>query len=68
MTLTLDDAMSEALRLGDSAAFVRAARKAPGYKPLAVNALEYATQGLTSLGEVLRVSEQVDESVDFNKL
>jgi MSHA biogenesis protein MshE len=66
--LILDDSMSEALRQGDSAKFVKAARRAPVYKPLAVNALEYAAQGITSLAEVLRVAEQVDESADFNKV
>jgi MSHA biogenesis protein MshE len=64
--LVLDDMMSEALRQGDSSAFIHAAKKSPEYKPLAVNALEYAAQGVTSLSEVFRVSEQVDESVDFN--
>lgn len=64
--LIMDDQMSEALRQGDSSAFVQAAKQGHGYKPLAVNALEYAAQGITSLGEVFRVSEQVDESIDFN--
>jgi MSHA biogenesis protein MshE len=64
--LVMDDAMGEALRLGDTSAFVRAAKQAPEYKPLALNALEYAAQGLTSLAEVFRVSEHVDESLDFN--
>ncbi len=64
--LVMDDAMSDALRLGDTSAFVKAATLAPDYKPLAINALEYAAQGVTSLAEVFRVSEHVDESVDFN--
>ena len=64
--LVLDDDMAEALRHSDSSAFVKHARQAPGYKPLVTNALEYAAQGLTSLAEVFRVSEQVDESPDFN--
>jgi MSHA biogenesis protein MshE len=64
--LIIDDPMAEALRLGDTSAFVHAARQAPEYKPLAINALGYAAQGITSLAEVFKVSEQVDESVDFN--
>jgi MSHA biogenesis protein MshE len=64
--LVMDDAMSEALRLGDTSTFVKAAKQSPEYKPLAVNALEYAAQGVTSLAEVFRVSEHVDESLDFN--
>jgi len=57
--------MSEALRTNDSSAFVSAAAKSHGYRPLVQNALEYATAGVTSLTEVFRVAEQVDESVDF---
>jgi MSHA biogenesis protein MshE len=63
--LVMDDKMAEALRVGDTSAFVKAAKADKDYKPLVVNALEYAAEGITSLGEVFRVSEHVDESVDF---
>lgn len=63
--LTINNELSDALRRGDSSEFVKRARKAPGYRPLAISALAYAAEGITSLQEVQRVSEQVDESGDF---
>ena len=55
--LIIDDAMSEALRRNDQDGFVQAARAAKHYTPLSMSALERARQGVTSLDEVLRVSE-----------
>lgn len=63
--LVLNDALADALRRSDSADFVRIAKKTPGYQPLVVSALKDAAKGITSLEEVLRVAEQVDESSDF---
>ncbi|MFT4816517.1 MAG: MSHA biogenesis protein MshE [Pseudohongiellaceae bacterium] len=63
--LMMNELLADALRRSDSADFVRIAKKTPGYQPLVVSALEYAVQGVTSLDEVLRVSEQIDESSDF---
>jgi MSHA biogenesis protein MshE len=63
--LVLNDPLSDALRRSDSADFVRIAKKTPGYQPLVVSALKDAAKGITSLEEVLRVAEQVDESADF---
>jgi MSHA biogenesis protein MshE len=63
--LVLNDALSDALRRSDSSDFVRIAKKTPGYQPLVVSALKDAAKGITSLEEVLRVAEQVDESADF---
>ncbi|HWK53467.1 MAG TPA: GspE/PulE family protein [Hyphomicrobiales bacterium] len=63
--LILDDAMSDALRRSDGAGFVAAAQRSPLYRPLVLCALSYAAAGLTTLSEVFRVAEQVDESVDF---
>ena len=65
--LVLDDEMGDALRRGDGQEFVALARKAPRYRPLVATALEYATEGVTSLSEVFRVAEQVDESPDFQQ-
>lgn len=59
--LELDDAMADALRSADTAAFAHAARKSEGFKTLAQNALEYAGLGRTTLEEVFRVTEQMDE-------
>jgi MSHA biogenesis protein MshE len=44
---------------------VKIAKKSPGYQPLVVSALKDAAQGITSLEEVLRVAEQIDESEDY---
>ena len=63
--LVLGDALSDALRRADTSDFVKIAKKSPGYQPLVVSALKFAVKGITSLEEVLRVSEQVDESSDF---
>ncbi len=63
--LIMNEALADALRRSDSADFVRIAKKTPGYQPLVVTALKDAAQGITSLEEVLRVAEQIDESEDF---
>jgi MSHA biogenesis protein MshE len=65
--LVLDDAMATALRQSNAADFVKAARRHPLYRPLVHSALYYAGQGITSLTEVFRVAEHIDESADFTK-
>lgn len=57
--LELDQPMMDALRGGDPEQFARAARNHPEYKPLATMAYEYATQGITTVDEVLRLAEVV---------
>lgn len=64
--LELDDAMADALRRDDSAAFTRAAEANPLYRSLALNALDYAVQGVTTLEEVLRISGE--DEVFFSEL
>lgn len=61
----MNDHLTDALRRSDSADFVRLAKKTPGYQPLVVVALKDAANGITSLEEVKRVAEQVDESPDY---
>ncbi len=63
--LVLNEVLADALRRSDSAEFVRIAKQTPGYQPLVVSALAFASQGITSLDEVFRVAEQIDESSDF---
>lgn len=63
--LVMNDRLTDALRKSDSAEFVRLAKKTPGYRPLVVSALKDAAKGITSLEEVRRVAEQVDESPDY---
>lgn len=59
--LEIDTQMADALRSADPLAFGRAARANEDFKPLTLCALEYAEQGITSLEEVFRVSEQLAE-------
>jgi len=59
--LEMDSPMLDALRRNDSAAFTRAAQANPHYRPLSLAALDYATRGITTLEEVLRVAGQIDE-------
>lgn len=54
--LEMDHAMLQALQHGDSITFNQAAERAPGFRPFALCALDYAQQGITSLDEVLRIT------------
>jgi MSHA biogenesis protein MshE len=60
--LELDGAMADALRRNDPVAYAEAARGRPDFQPLTRCALDYAGRGLTSLSEVFRVAESLDES------
>jgi MSHA biogenesis protein MshE len=59
--LRIDTPLADALRHDDSAGFVRIARSQKGFKPLAMAALEYACQGITSMEEVMHLSGQIEE-------
>lgn len=63
--LVMNQALGDALRKGDSSEFIRVAQRTPGYVPLVKSAIDFAIRGVTSLEEVQRVSEQVDDSADF---
>jgi MSHA biogenesis protein MshE len=54
--LDMNDELAEKLRHDDSQGFVEAAERAPGYQPLVMVAHEHATNGLTSIEEMLRLS------------
>lgn len=54
-----DERMMDALRGNDPESFARAARQSQGYRPLAAMAHDYASQGVTSIAEVLRLAEVV---------
>ncbi len=58
--LIMEGALVEALRRNDHDAFEQAAREQAGYQSLVMNALEYAQQGVTTLGEVMRLSGWVE--------
>ncbi|MEX2205334.1 MAG: GspE/PulE family protein [Myxococcota bacterium] len=59
--LEFDEPMADALRRNDPSGYAEAARARPGYRPLVSVALQYAAAGLTSLGEVQRVANLVEE-------
>lgn len=63
--LVLNDEMADALRRANSSDFVAAARRSKGYQPLVVSAMMDALKGVTSLEEVYRVAEQVDEEGEW---
>lgn len=47
----------DALRRNDSSAFVAAARSTPGFKSFSEQAMELVKQGMTTLHEIMRISE-----------
>lgn len=55
--LEMTPAMMDALRGGDAVRFTQIARTSEGYKPLIESAMELATEGITSLNEVLLLGE-----------
>jgi MSHA biogenesis protein MshE len=59
--LEVDEQMSDALRANDSYGFAKATRESDSYQPLVISALEKAVEGVTSLAEVFRVTEQLEE-------
>jgi len=61
--LDMNDDLAEALRNNDSQGFVDAAARAPGYEPLVSVAHQHASNGLTSIGEILRLAGQVRDDV-----
>ncbi|MDA0687415.1 MAG: GspE/PulE family protein [Proteobacteria bacterium] len=63
--LVMNESLSDALRRENSSDFVKIAKRTAGYQPLVISALKDAAKGITSLEEVLRVAEQIDESSDF---
>ncbi len=60
--LELDEAMADALRRNDTQAYIAAARETKGFRPLAICALEYASKGVTSLEEVLRIAGESEDT------
>jgi MSHA biogenesis protein MshE len=59
--LEINNDMADALRSSDPLGFSRVAREQPDFKTLSQCALDYAVDGLITLDEVFRVSEQVAE-------
>ena len=61
--LEINTTMADALRSADPLGFAREARNLADLKPLTPCALDYAVQGVTTVEEVLRISEQLAEEV-----
>lgn len=59
--LELDSAMVSALRMDDTEAFSVAAKKSETFQPLAMAALDYAKQGITSLEEVFKLVDRFEK-------
>jgi MSHA biogenesis protein MshE len=62
--LEIDDELADDLRREDSAAFAKHAKASPSFRPFSKHAMEYATQGITSLEEVVRVTGMIEEDLD----
>jgi MSHA biogenesis protein MshE len=56
--LEMNSELAEALRRDDTQGFVEAAARAPGYEPLVNVAHDYASRGLTTIEEVLKLAGQ----------
>ena len=54
--LEIDHILADALRRNSPADFEHAAQAQQGYRPLVLNALDYARKGTTSLAETMRLS------------
>lgn len=54
--LEITPELADALRVNDINTFMRLARAQPEFKTITLSTFEYATQGLTSLSELFRVS------------
>lgn len=60
--LEIDEAMADALRCNDTTAYINAANRTPGFRPISICALEFASRGITSLEEVLRIAGEQEDT------
>ncbi|ABV35159.1 type II secretion system protein E [Shewanella sediminis HAW-EB3] len=60
--LELDEAMIDAMRTGNPQDFARAAYLSPNFIPLAVSAFKYLAEGMTTIEEVAKLVEDVNET------
>jgi MSHA biogenesis protein MshE len=59
--LEMNEALANCLRRGDTVEFGLRARERSGFRPLVLNALDYALAGRTTLSEVMALSGQVED-------
>jgi MSHA biogenesis protein MshE len=62
--LQMDEPMTDALRRNDAEGFAVAARQQPDFRPLSICALDYASKGVTTLHEVFRMVEGLDDQLE----
>ncbi|MDH5395036.1 MAG: GspE/PulE family protein [Gammaproteobacteria bacterium] len=60
--LEIGDDLADDLRREDSAAFAKHAKASPNFRPFSRQAMDYATQGITSLAEVVRVTGIIEDN------
>ena len=60
--LELDENMIDAMRSGNPQNFAHAALQSPNFTPLAESALQYLSEGMTTIEEVAKLVEDVSES------
>ena len=61
--LEMNRAMMDALRMNDTQRFAEAANESAGFRSMALVALDYAKQGITTVEEVLFLAESVEDNV-----
>ena len=59
--LEIDESVATPLREGNQSEYERAARARPEFRPIALAALDYARRGITTIQEVFRLAEEVEE-------
>lgn len=64
--LEMTEGMMTALKDNDTAEFTKTAKMSPSFSPLASSALEYASAGMTTVEEVLKLVEMVAEDLRIN--
>lgn len=61
--LEMNRAMMDALRMNDTQRFAEAANESAGFRSMALVALDYAKQGITSVEEALFLAESVEDNI-----
>ena len=61
--LEMNRPMMDALRMNDTQRFAEAANESSGFRSMALVALDYAKQGVTSVEEVLFLAESVEDNI-----
>jgi MSHA biogenesis protein MshE len=59
--LTMTPAMADAMHRNDAALFTQVAKQSPGFIPLVKTAIEYARSGITTLEEVMRIADSIED-------